>query len=813
MAADTTEKLGLTNAQARRRLFKYGYNEVVESKRFASVLALLSRFKNPLVIILLLAAVLSGALGDRTSAIIIVSIVLFSTLLDFINTYKSDKAAEALKSRVRVETAVYRGGKLVELPVRCLVPGDVVQLQAGDVIPGDGKVLSSEHYFVNESALDGESFPKAKGPDAPLYMGSSTVSGMATMVVTATGRSTKFSKIAASLAGSEPATEFDREIKDFSLLIIRITFGLVLVVFLINTLLKHDIFDSLLFSLALAVGLTPELLPMIITLNLTKGSLAMAKRGVIVKKLTAIENFGSMDVLCTDKTGTLTEDRIEVIKYVDGFGVESTNVLMHAYLGSYFESGFKSPLDDAIKAYRHMSVQEYDKLSEIPFDFERRRSSVAVKHERGTQLITRGAPEEVLKVCTQYEHDEKTEEITAETRSKILDEFKSLSQDGFRVLGVAVKKIDRETPHEISDEDEMTLLGFVAFIDPAKKTVAATLKHMHDNGIEIKILTGDNDLVTQKIAGDINLHVKGVLTGAEIENMSDEKLSQRLDTTTIFARVNPEQKLRIIRLLQKAGHVVGYMGDGINDAPSLRAADTSISVNNAVDIAKDTADFILMHKSLADLIEGVIEGRRTFANTLKYLKMALSSNFGNMFSMAGASLLLPFLPMLAPQILLNNLLYDTSQLTIPLDNVDTEELQRPHVLSITALKKFMWVFGPLSSLFDFATFFALFGLLHLTVGQFQAGWFIESIATQVLVIWVLRTRRIPLLQSRPNAFVALTTLAAVGVACLVVASGLARYFKFAALTYQASLAIAGIVLVYLLAVQLFKTTFYRWINL
>lgn len=813
MATTNLEKIGLTNAQARRRLLKYGYNEVVETKRFASVLALLSRFKNPLVIILLLAAVLSGALGDRTSAIIIVSIVVFSTLLDFINTYKSDKAAEALKSRVRVDTAVYRSGKLVEVPVRLLVPGDVVQLQAGDVIPGDGKVLTSEHYFVNESALDGESFPKAKAPDAPLFMGSSTVSGMATMIVESTGRNTKFSKIAASLAESEPPTEFDREIKDFSLLIIRITFGLVLFVFLVNTLMKHNVFESLLFSLALAVGLTPELLPMIITLNLTKGSLAMAKRGVIVKKLTAIENFGSMDILCTDKTGTLTEDRIEVIKYVDGLGEESVNVLLNAYLGSCFESGFKSPLDDAIKEYRHLSIDEYSKLSEIPFDFERRRSSVAVKHKQGTQLITRGAPEEVLKICTQYEHDEKIEEITDDVKEKILAQFKALSQDGFRVLGVAAKKIERATPHEISDEDEMTLLGFIAFIDPAKKTVAETLQHMHKNGIEIKILTGDNDLVTQKIANDIKLDVKGVLTGAEIEKMSNEKLSDHLDSTTIFARVNPEQKLRIIQLLQKAGHVVGYMGDGINDAPSLRAADTSISVNNAVDIAKDTADFILMHKSLKDLIEGIIEGRKTFANTLKYLKMALSSNFGNMFSMAGASVLLPFLPMLAPQILLNNLLYDTSQLTIPLDSVDAEELQRPHILNVTALKKFMWVFGPLSSLFDFATFFVLFGMMHLNASQFQAGWFIESIATQVFVIWILRTRRIPLFQSRPNKYVTLTTLAAVGIACVVVFSGLAYYFKFSAPPSHATAAIAAIVLVYLLAVQLFKTTFYRWIKL
>ncbi len=811
MADSENEKLGLTVAEAHRRLLKYGYNEVVETKRFASVLALVSRFKNPLVVILVLAAILSGFLGDKTSAVIILSIVILSTLLDFINTYKSDKAAEALKSRVRVEAAVYRGGQVVEVPVRTLVVGDVVQLKAGDIIPGDGKVLTSEHFFVNESVLNGESFPKAKLTDDELFMGSSTVSGFANMLITATGRGTKFSHIAASVTAKEIPTEFDREIKDFSLLIIRITFGLVLFVFLVNTLLKHNLLDSLLFSLALAVGLTPELLPMIITLNLTKGSLAMAKRGVIVKKLTAIENFGSMDILCTDKTGTLTEDRIEVVRYVDGFGHESESVLHHAYLGSEFESGFKSPLDEAIKAYRHINIDEYTKLSEVPFDFERKRSTVVVKRASERQLITRGAPEEVVKVSTWY--GEPAKEMTDGTRRKVLAEFETLSQEGYRVLAVAVRSAPRRQTYEVTDEQDMTFLGFVAFIDPAKKTVAATLKHMRDNGIEIKILTGDNDLVTQKIAHDIRLTVKGVLTGAQIAEMTHDELADKVERTTIFARVNPEQKLQIIRLLQKNGHVVGYMGDGINDAPSLRVADTSISVNNAVDIAKDTADFILMHKSLADLIAGVIEGRKTFANTLKYLKMALSSNFGNMFSMAGASVLLPFLPMLAPQILLNNLLYDSSQLTIPLDNVDPDEIKQPHVLKMAALKKFMWVFGPLSSLFDFATFFVLYGAMHLTAAQFQAGWFIESIATQVLVIWVLRTKRVPILESLPNPAVALASLAAIAVACLVVFNGLAAYFKFGPLPLYATSSIAIIVVVYLVAVQFCKVRFYRWINL
>lgn len=810
MTAQSNKRLGLSNAEAKRRLIRYGYNEVVSPHRFAGVLALLARFKNPLVIILLLAALLSGFLGDRTSAAIIIIIVLISTLLDFINTYKSDKAAEALKSRVRVQAAVYRSGQVIEVPVRNLVVGDVVQLKIGDIVPADGRVLGAEHFYVNESVLNGESFPKDKEQDSDVFMGSSTVSGSADVLVTQTGSNTKYSHIAAQINEKEMPTEFDREIRDFSLLIIRLTFGLVLFVFLTNALLKHNLLDSLLFSVALAVGLTPELLPMIITLNLTKGSLAMAKRGVIVKKLSAIENFGSMDILCTDKTGTLTEDRIEVIKYVDCFGRSSDSVLLHAYIASEFEAGFKSPLDAAIKSYRKLDIGAYQRVSEIPFDFERKRSSLIVRIAGSRQLITRGAPEEVIKICTTHSGHEQMGDAA---KRKALAEFQALCNDGFRVLAVAVKTLETRKRYTTDEEVDMDLLGYIAFLDPAKKTVSTTLRHMRENGIEIKILTGDNDLVTQKIARDIHLNIKGVLTGLEIEALHDDELAERVESTTIFARLNPGQKVRIIRQLQHNGRVVGYMGDGINDAPSLKAADTGISVNNAVDIAKETADFILVHKSLADLIAGVVEGRKTFANTLKYLKMALSSNFGNMFSMAGAAVLLPFLPMLAPQILLNNLLYDSAQITLPLDNVDMEETRRPRKLKIGFLKRFMLVFGPLSSLFDFLTFFILYGTLHLTVGQFQAGWFIESIATQLLVVYVLRTKKIPFIQSRPNVLVLLTTIGAIVIACLAVFTVLATYLKFTAPPAPAIAAIGCVVAAYLLAVQLIKGRFYRWSDL
>ncbi|HVU59504.1 MAG TPA: magnesium-translocating P-type ATPase [Candidatus Saccharimonadales bacterium] len=803
-------KVGLTSAEARRRLERDGPNEAVAPRRYASVIALLARFKNPLIILLIIAAVLSGVLGDRTSAVIIIAIVVLSTLLDFLNTYKSEQAAEALKARVRVSAAVYRDGAVQELPVRCLVVGDVVELKAGDIIPADGTVLEGEHFYVNEAVLTGEAFPKPKEPNAALYEGSSTVSGDGLMLVTATARNTKFSRIAASITSKEPPTEFDHEIRDFSVLIIRITFGLVLFIFLVNALLKHNLLDSLLFSVALAVGLTPELLPMIITLNLTKGSLAMAKRGVIVKRLSAIQNFGSMDVLCTDKTGTLTEDKIVLIKYVDAAGKPSEDVLHHAYVSSTFESGFKSPLDEAVKNYRTIDISDYHKVDEIPFDFERRRASVVVRSDRGLSLITKGAPEQILKICTFHTTRERS--MTDAGRAAAIRQYQALSRDGFRVLAVAARQLRTHERYDAHDEAEMTLLGFIAFLDPAKKTVSGTLKRMRQNGIDIKILTGDNDLVTEKIARDIHLKIQGVLTGAEITKLDDPALAEKIEGTTIFARVDPEQKMRIIRLLQANGHVVGYMGDGINDAPSLRAADTGISVNNAVDIAKDTADLILVHKSLADLIEGVIEGRRTFANTVKYLKMALSSNFGNMFSMAGASLLLPFLPMLAPQILLNNLLYDSSQFALPLDTVDTDAIQRPQKLSIRALKRFMLVFGPLSSIFDFITFGVLYGVFHLTGGEFQTGWFVESIATQTFVIYILRTRHLPFVQSRPSWYLTGSTVLAVAAGCFVAYGGLGHFFHFSPLHTGVNLAVAGIVLAYLVAIQLAKGAFYRRVS-
>ena len=800
---------GLTTSQATAARAKFGLNEVVSQRRLPGVAAFLARFKNPLVIILILAAALSAFVGDRVSFVIIVIIVLISITLDFINTYRSEAAADALKERVRVEADVYRDHTWQSLPLAQIVPGDLVKLAAGKLIPADGEVAEGKDMYANESSLTGESFPVAKGIGSPLYMGASITSGGGTMTVTGTGPKTKFAHVAAAVNAESGPTEFDREINQFSLLIIKITTGLVIFIFAVNAFYKHDILESLLFSVALAVGLTPELLPLIITLNLTKGSLAMAKHGVIVKRLASIQNFGSMDVLCTDKTGTLTEDHITVVKYVDGLGSVSDQVLLSAYLGSIFTTRFSSPLDRAVTSFRKLDVSAYHKLDEIPYDFERKRESVAILHGAHASIITKGAPEEVMKICHTY-HDGRP---FSAVKAKVTSEYEALSADGYRVLAVASRPVPKRDSYEPTDETHMVFEGFVAFLDPAKKSVRTTLKQMEEYGIEVKIVTGDNDLVTKRIASEIDLNVKGILTGVQIERLNDLELREAADHTTIFARVTPEQKLRVIQTLQHAGHVVGYMGDGINDAPALKAADIGISVNNAVDVAKDTADLILLHKSLHDLIGGVIEGRRTFANTLKYLMMSLGSNFGNMFSMAGGSLILPFLPMRATQILLTNLLYDSSQFALPIDNVDEDSLKAPRTLNIKSLEKAMLVFGPLSSVFDFITFGVLLYGYHLGASGFQTGWFLESAATQTLVVYVIRTRKLPFVSSRPSRWLVASTLTTVAVGYIIALSPVGHFFGFTSIPRTSFWAIGGIVALYLGSAELVKQWFYRHVTL
>lgn len=808
MKTQTTARQGLSISEVKKRQAAYGPNVLQDEMKSSAVRALLARFKNPLVIILLLAASLSLFFGDKGSFTIIVVIVLLSVGLDFFNTYRSQKAAEELKEKVRVKVEVIRGGQTHRIPASELVVGDVVVLSAGKIVPADGVVLESRDLFANEAALTGESFPQDKPEKTEAYMGSGIMSGKGVMEVTQIAKNTKFAHIAAALQSKRRLTEFQREIKDFSLLIIKVTSFLVLFVFLVNILFQRGVLDSLLFSLALAVGLTPELLPLIITLNLTKGSLKMAKEGVIVKQLSAVQNFGSMDVLCTDKTGTLTEDNIALVRYVDGKNESSDEVLLQGYLTSVFSTSFENPLDTATRAHTGIDSSVYQKIDEIPFDFERKREAVVVHHvhDKRRYLIVKGAPEELFKISSTYKHA--GAHLTEHLRKEIEATYEALSKDGFRVLAVASKEIEPEKRYEPSDEKGLSFQGFLAFLDPAKASVTETLNKMLEMGITTKIITGDNAYVTQKIAHDISLKVDGVLTGVEIAAMSHRELAVAVEKTTIFARVNPEQKMQILQAIQSNGHVVGFMGDGINDAPSLRAADVSISVNNATDVAKDAADFILLRKSLFELANGIVEGRKTFANTMKYLRMSLSSNFGNMFSMAGASLFLPFLPMLAPQILLNNLLYDMSQFAIPLDNVDEGEVTRPHTLSIKMIKQFMWSYGLLSSVFDFTTFGVLMLIFHVNEHTFQAGWFIESIMTQVFVVYIIRTRRLPFIESKPSLALVSSTLAVIVGAFIAVMSPLNSLFSFGQLTLVQIVSLSCIVLLYLVLAQVIKKKFY-----
>jgi Mg2+-importing ATPase len=800
---------GLSFKSVKKLQQQYGPNILQDDyKNNRAVLALLARFKNPLVIILLIAASLSLFFGDKASFFIIITIVALSVGLDFLNTYRSQQAAEALKDKVRVKALVVREGKEYLTAVSELVPGDVVMLSAGKVIPADGVMIDGKDLSTNEAALTGESFPQGKPINSEVYMGSGVISGSGVMRITKTGKSTKFSHIAQALQSVHRVTEFQKEIKDFSVLIIKITFFLVLFVLLVNVLFRRDILESILFSLALAVGLTPELLPLIITLNLTKGSLRMAREGVIVKQLSAVQNFGSMDILCTDKTGTLTENEIKLVKYVDGKNDNSDDVLRLGYLASVFSTSFSNPLDAAVKAYKGVDISMYQKIDEIPFDFERKREAVIVHHNNNKQrfLIVEGAPEEIVKISDTY--GSKKIHLDDKLRSIIQSTYDDLSRKGFRVLAVASKEIGAEKLYEPDDEKNLTFYGFLAFLDPAKLSVLDTLKRMRAMGITTKIITGDNAYVTEKVANDIGLIIDGILNGDELDKMSHIQFNAAVEKNNIFARVNPEQKMKIIQTLQANGHIVGYMGDGINDAPSLRAADVSVSVNNAVDVAKDAADFILLRKSLHELVNGIVEGRKTFGNTMKYLRMSLSSNFGNMISMAAASLFLPFLPMLATQILLNNLIYDASQFAIPLDNVDEFELLKPHTMSMKEIKKFMWSFGILGSVFDFITFGILLFIFHAGQPLFQAGWFFTSLTSQVIIVFIIRTRLIPFKQSKPSMPLVISVFAAALVTLLIVILPIRSLFRFGALAPIQFVPLTVVVIVYMFCAELLKKKFY-----
>ncbi len=812
-AAQGTSEKGLSSREAVRRLRQYGPNELAERKRLRPLFIFLSKFRSPLLILLVAAALISGILGSRFEAGVILAIVFGSALIDFINTYRSAKAAEALREKVTVTAAVLRDGKLEERHVRDIVPGDVFALEAGDIVPADGILFEAKDLFVDESMLTGESVPVEKEAGMPaartVLMESSVVSGKGFAVVTATGARTRVGGIAEKLRKPDVPTEFEKNLKEFSRFIFRVTLFLVLAVILLNIFFnRQDPLQMFLFSVAIAVGLTPELLPLIVTSNLAKGALAMSRGGVIVKKLAAIHNFGSVDVLCTDKTGTLTEDKIALMRCVDPFGAESDETFFWGLMSSRHLTGVRGVLDAAIENYKRIDVNDWEKVDEIPFDAVRRIESVVVKKRGKTVLIAKGAPEEILKFAD-FWGIAKQKKLAPSVRQKVNAEYEALSKDGFRVLAVGIRDVPlKHTPYGATDEQALSFVGFLAFLDPPKKTAKETLEKLAKINVAVKIATGDNLFVTKKIMEEIGIGIQGAIGGDEVAKLTDDELRRTAQSTTVFFRVTPEQKQRIIRVLRENGHVVAYMGDGVNDVLSLKEADVGISVENAVDVAKQTADIILLKKGLREIVEGIVEGRKTFANTFKYLQMALSSNFGNMFSMPVASLVFPFLPMTAPQILLNNFLYDSSQLAIPFDNVDDEFLTRPKKFNVKFLKKFMLIFGPLSSCFDFVTFGFLWVMLRAAGGTFQTGWFLESIATQTLVVNLIRSRA-GFWKSRPSTTLLLSTFGAVIIAWILPFTGFGRSIGFANLGTYPLIAILAIVALYLFAVELAKKYFYR----
>ncbi len=772
---------GLDAAEAAERLGRFGPNLIAQERRTGIIYELINRTKNPLNALLLTLSVVSYVLGDARAAIIIAAMVILSIVTAFIQEHRSNQAAAKLRALVKTTASVKRrddrlhASKIegfVEIPMEDIVPGDIVALSAGDMIPADLRLLSAKDLFINQSTLTGEAMPVEKFPPAvnpsaedlfdlpnTCFMGSNVVSGYGTGVIVHTGSRAYFGRLADTIAGQRVRTSFEKGIDRFTWLMIRFILVLVPSVFLINGITKGDWLEALLFALAVAVGLTPEMLPMIVTANLAKGAIAMSRKRVIVKRLHAIQNFGAMDVLCTDKTGTLTQDRIILKRHLDIRGEDCDRVLEYAYLNSHYQSGLKNLLDIAVLQHVELgkelhSAHQYHKVDENPFDFVRRRLSVVLGREDGKHvLICKGAIEEVFAVCSRYEIDGEVGALDRSHLETAQRESAALNADGFRVIAVAYKELDGgKEAYSVADECELTLLGYIAFLDPPKESAGPALAALGRAGVRVKIITGDNDIVTRKICREVGLAVDRIVLGAEIEAADDPALAQLVDTHPVFAKVSPAQKARIIAACQHNGHVVGFLGDGINDSAALKAADVGISVDTAVDIARESADIILLEKNLGVLGDGVIEGRKVFGNITKYIKMGASSNFGNMFSVVGASILLPFLPMAPIQVLTNNLLYDFSQTAIPTDNVDEDYLLVPRRWDISNIMKFMLFIGPISSIFDYVTYFAMiyaFGAWD-NPALFQTGWFVESLLTQTLIIHIIRTAKIPFVESRAS---------------------------------------------------------------
>ncbi len=822
-----TSNNGLTNDEAIIRLKKFGPNEPLTKKRRHPIVQFLLGFANPLVLILITIGIFWIFIGEHVSALMVILMATMSVVIAFIQEYRAKKDAEKLAAMIHIKANVIRDGKVIKLKTKEIVPGDIITLAAGAMVPADLRIIEANDLFINEASLTGESFPQEKFADPVMgraleishltsiaWMGSNIVSGTAKGLVIQTGSQTQFGKLAQKLERVTEESEFDRGVRKYLYLMIRLIFTLALAIFLINTFTKHDMREALIFSLAVAVGLAPEMLPLLMAINLSKGAMDMARKGVIVKRLTSMQNFGAMDILCTDKTGTLTEDNIVLMKHCNAEGDEEEDVLKHIYLNSYFQTGLSNVMDEAVLKHKRFFSNKYQKIDEIPFDFSRKIMSVVVAINNQHRLITKGAPEEIFKRITGFEINGKIAATNVEIQEKLKKQYDDFSKDGFRVLAIAYRDLSNEKKHfDKNDERNLTFKGFAAFLDPPKQTVKEAIQKLEKLGVSLKILSGDNELVTEKICREVNLPIQGIMIGDEVDKLNDAELREVCDRISVFVRLVPLQKERVIKALQANKHIVGYLGDGINDAVALKTADVGISVNNAVDVAKETADIILMQKNLNVLQDCVVDGRRTFANIVKYIKMGASSNFGNMFSLTGASIFLPFLPMRPIQIILNNFLYDISQLTIPTDNVDRDYLTKPKPWNIEFIKKFLLIIGPLSSIFDFITF----GIMWYVFGAsnpahqaiFQTGWFIESLTTQSLIIYVIRTKKIPFLQSRPSLALLVSSLVIISLSIFIAMTGLGGYFGFVKLPLIFFAWLAGIVICYLGLVQLVKTWFVK----
>ncbi|RXZ80603.1 magnesium-translocating P-type ATPase [Paenibacillaceae bacterium] len=845
----TTDQ-GLSEAEAKFQIDKHGKNQIAHDKTPAWYIQLLSCFKNPFILILLSLAGFSYFMDDDIQAIIIITtMVTVSVIITFTQEFRSSRTAEKLKAMVKTTATVSRQSERREIDMELLVPGDIIHLSAGDMVPADARLLVSKDLFVAESALTGEAMPVEKNDLRPLgsstkarrqhqrpeernalelnnmcYMGTNVISGSATAVVIATGSNTYFGSMASTLIGKPPLTSFDKGVKSITFVLIRFMFIMVPIIFVINGFSKGDWWEALLFGLSVAVGLTPEMLPVIVAGNLAKGAAKMARNKVVVKRLNAIQNFGAMDILCTDKTGTLTQDKIILEKHLDVYGKENKKVLEYAFLNSYHQTGLKNLLDVAVLEHAELThvlgaEKNYRKIDEIPFDFNRRRMSVVLEtKENDHLLICKGAMEEVLGICSHISDDHgRTVALTDEIADKVKLLAHNMNADGLRVLAVAIRQTTaREESYGMADEQGLVLIGYLAFLDPPKETAKTAIRALKENGVDVKVITGDNAAVTRKVCKDVGIKVNDILLGSSIDAMTDEKLADIAKQTTVFAKVNPLQKARIVRALQSQGHTVGFMGDGINDALALKEADVGISVDTAVDIAKESADIILLEKSLMVLEQGVIQGRITFGNMIKYIKMTASSNFGNMFSVLVASAFIPFLPMLPIHLLIQNLFYDISQLSIPWDKMDKEYLRKPQKWDTKSVSRFMIFIGPISSIFDITTYavmwyvFSANSVEHQTL--FQSGWFIEGLLSQTLIVHMIRTEKIPFVQSTASAPVVLLTSLIMALGIYLPFSGFGASIGLQPLPLSYFPWLVATLLCYCVLTQVIKTWYIRRFN-